>query len=75
MQAEDHDKQEIQSTLRRVFPPVEMELNRDLWPEMLRRLSTPPVRVPWYDWALAAGAVASMLLFPRLALFLFAYHL
>lgn len=75
MQADDHDKQEIQSALRRAFPPVEMALSRDLWPDMLRRLSTPAVRIPWYDWALAAGVAATVFLFPRLVLFLFAYHL
>jgi len=61
--------------LKKAFPVVDTELRRDLWPEMLRRLETSPVKVPWYDWALAAGVVASGLLFPAFALFLFAYHL
>jgi hypothetical protein len=58
--------------LRRALPPVEerSEFSRDLWPEMLRRLraETAPepakVRVPWFDWALAAGLVALLALFP-----------
>lgn len=41
------------------------ELRRDLWPEMLRRLDREQtVRVPWFDWALAALLSAVLLLFP-----------
>ncbi len=41
------------------------ELERDLWPEMVRRLERPPVRVPWWDWVLAAALLLSVLLFPE----------
>jgi hypothetical protein len=44
------------------------ELRRDLWPEMRRRLEERTVRVrvrvPWWDWALLAGASLLLLLFP-----------
>lgn len=74
MQPEKHNDEDIRAMLQGAFP-AQPELRRDLWPGMLRRLETPPVKVPWYDWALAAGVVASALLFPTLALFFFAYHL
>ncbi len=45
--------------------PVDRELTRDLWPDMLRRLERPPVRVPWWDWVLAAALLMSLLLFPE----------
>jgi len=45
--------------------PADRELKRDLWPEMLRRLERPPVRVPWWDWALAAALLLCLLLIPE----------
>jgi len=45
--------------------PADRELKRDLWPEMLRRLERPTVRVPWWDWALAAALLLCLLLFPH----------
>ena len=57
---------ELRALLRREFPPVEnAELRRDLWPQMLRRLDTQPLRVPWFDWVLAAAAAAILVLFPN----------
>ncbi len=59
------DEQELQAVLKREFPPFETaELQRDLWPQMLRRLDAQPPRVPWFDWALAAAVAAMLLLFP-----------
>jgi hypothetical protein len=45
--------------------PADRELKRDLWPELLRRLERPPVRVPWWDWVLAAALLLCLLLFPE----------
>lgn len=45
--------------------PADPELKRDLWPEMLRRLQRPPLRVPWWDWAVAAALLLCLLLFPE----------
>ena len=45
--------------------PADRELKRDLWPAMLRRLDRPPVRVPWWDWALAAALLVCLFLFPE----------
>lgn len=59
------DEQELQALLKREFLPLETaELQRDLWPRMLRRLDAQPHRVPWFDWALAAAVAAALLLFP-----------
>ena len=58
---------ELKKLLKGAAPPVgETELRRDLWPEMRRRLEarTVRVRVPWWDWALLAGASLLLLLFP-----------
>jgi hypothetical protein len=71
---QEHDAEKIRETLKLVFPPVDHELRRDLWPLMLRRMEMPARVVPWYDWALA-GAVAALFVFvPKVALLL-AYHL
>ncbi|HEX8880526.1 MAG TPA: hypothetical protein VF749_10880 [Candidatus Acidoferrum sp.] len=60
------DEKELQALLKREFPPFETaELERDLWPEMLRRLDAQPLRVSWFDWALAAAVAAMLLLFPN----------
>jgi len=45
--------------------PADRELKRDLWPAMFRRLERPPLRVPWWDWALAAALLLCLLLFPE----------
>jgi len=45
--------------------PADREFKRDLWPEMLRRIERPRVRVPWWDWALAAALLLYLLLFPE----------
>ena len=61
----DRNEKELRELLKREFPPLEeAELPRDLWPRMLRRLDAQPVRVPWFDWALAAAVAAALLLFP-----------
>jgi len=74
MKPEDYDDQDIRNALKDAFPSVGVELPRDLWPAMLRRLETPSVRVPWYDWALAACLVVGVLAFPKFVL-LVVYHL
>ena len=70
----EHDDRQIRDALRQSFPPVKAELQRDLWPDVLRKLDVRPVRVPWYDWALIGLSGVLFLAFPRLVL-LFAYHL
>ena len=66
---------ELKSLLQREFPSLKnAELQRDLWPQMLRRFDAPPLRIPWFDWALAALAVAALLFFPG-AIPALLYHL
>ena len=73
----DKDKdndQQIRDALKRSFSPVNAELRRDLWPDVLRRLDARSVGVPWYDWALGGLSAVAFLVFPQLVL-VFAYHL
>jgi len=70
----EHDDRQIHDALKQSIPPVNTELQRDLWPDVLRKLDARQVGVPWYDWALVGLSVAIFLAFPRLVL-LFAYHL
>lgn len=58
--------------LRQALPPVAEDpaSTDDLWPAMLRRMRAEAAaeprsfRVPWFDWALAAGLVALLAFFP-----------
>ena len=59
---------ELRALLQREFPSLQnSELQRDLWPRMLRRLDAQPerLRIPWFDWVLAAAVAAALLLFPN----------
>jgi len=63
----EREMDELKTLLKGAVPPVgETELRRDLWPEMRRRLEqgTVRVRMPWWDWALLAGASLLLLFFP-----------
>ncbi len=67
--------QELKDLLKQSISPLgDTELRRDLWPDMLKRLSRQPVRVPWFDWALAAILGALVLIFPG-AIPALLYHL
>ena len=61
-----HDDQALRDLLKQSIVPVrDAELRRDLWPQMLQRLDeAQPVRVPWFDWVLAALASAALIFFP-----------
>jgi hypothetical protein len=57
--------------LRSALPPVsdQAELRIDLWPAILRRFDEESThrltRVPWFDWALAAGLLAFAAMAPH----------
>lgn len=69
------DDKKLRELLKEAIAPVtDTELRRDLWPQMLEKLSRQPVRVPWFDWALAAILSAVLLLFPT-AIPALLYHL
>lgn len=50
------------------------QLENDLWPRMEQRLAQRAPRFTHWDWAIAAGIAAAMLLYPELATALL-YHL
>lgn len=59
------DEKQIKELLQQEFASFKnAELGRDLWPQMLQRLAQPPMRVPWFDWALAAILGAVLIFFP-----------
>jgi len=61
----DREMEEMKKLLKEALPPMrEAELGRDLWPAMLERLAAPPLRMPWWDWVLLAGASATILFVP-----------
>jgi len=55
-------------------PAGGLELQRDLWPAMHRRLDHPAFRVPWWDWTLLAAVTALLFFFPGMIPALL-YHL
>ena len=61
-----NDDKALRDLLKQSVAPVrDAELRRDLWPQMLQRLDeAQPVRVPWFDWVLAALASAVLIFFP-----------
>ena len=71
--SEPNDR-ELQELLKSHIPSARAELERDLWPEFLRRMERDARHVPWFDWALAGAVAAALLLFPRAIPVLF-YHL
>lgn len=66
----------IPEMLKDVFPPVDTELRRDLWPAMLRKMESEAIKkpTPWFDWVLAGCLAGGVVIFPKFLL-LVAYHL
>ena len=61
----DQELKQVGKKLRAAIPPrLDAELNRDLWPDFLQKMQEPRVRVPWFDWALAALAAGVLIFFP-----------
>jgi hypothetical protein len=69
----EHDEK-IRGLLKRSIHPANQELERDLWPQMLRRLEKRSAVVPWFDWALLALVVLGLVLVPG-TIPLLLYHL
>jgi hypothetical protein len=71
----EREIEEIKKLLKREMRPVgRAELQRDLWPSMLERLSRGVARVPWWDWVLLAGTGLALWFFPGMVPALL-YHL
>lgn len=69
------ENEDLKKLLKKALPAAgEAELQRDLWPAMLRRLDARPIHVPWWDWALLGGVTALILFFPGMIPVLL-YHL
>lgn len=57
------DLEAIKVALRRAVPPMSEEgPRRDLWPDLARRMTDRPVA--WFDWIVAAAAVAASIGLP-----------
>jgi hypothetical protein len=61
----DHNDEKIRELLKQSIRPMNQELERDLWPQMLRRLEERSAAVPWFDWALLALVVLGVVLVPN----------
>ena len=69
MNVHDEDNPEMErmkKLLRQSVPPLGAgdEPERGLWPAMLHRLDRKPAATPWFDWALLAGLVGAVVVFP-----------
>ena len=61
----DDEIKQFGEKLRAAMPPLRRaEPSRDLWPSFLQKANEPWVRVPWFDWALAALAACAVIFFP-----------
>ncbi len=71
----ERDEREFQEFLKKGMPAADAELQRDLWPAMLRRMEERErAGVPWFDWALLALVAACLAFAPRMIPMLL-YHL
>ena len=76
----ENEQGQLAGRLKHSLKPMNRELDRDLWPKMLRRLDaevhdrqwlatllspTALSSVPWFDWALLAVLVAGACVFPK----------
>jgi len=68
------EEEKIRSLLSQALPPMQNELARDLWPQMLRRMDERAPTVPWFDWALIALLIAAIAVSPH-SIPLLLYHL
>jgi hypothetical protein len=67
----EQEQDRIEKLLQQALPPIESdaEPERDLWPAMLRRIDAKPATQPhmlpaWFDWALLAGILGVVAVFP-----------
>jgi len=66
--------EKLRELLKQGLQPPNLELQRDLWPQMLRKLDERPAAVPWFDWALLALLAIWLCLVPS-AIPVLLYHL
>jgi hypothetical protein len=66
----DQENDRVRQLIKSALPPIgdQPQLDRDLWPAMLRRMDENSARgasIPWFDWVLAGGLVAVAAIAPR----------
>jgi hypothetical protein len=67
MSHDEKDMDFVRAQLRQALPPApDAELERDLWPRMLRRIDESPGPFGWLEAALIASIAASMIALPEL---------
>jgi hypothetical protein len=84
----EQEQKKVADLLKQSLSPVRSDLNRDLWPEMLRRLDerstsrswlaalfsdAAPSSVPWFDWGALAVLIIGVCAFPS-AIPIWLYH-
>ena len=55
---------DLRQLLKTAIRPTSTNLERDLWPQMLRRLDEKPKTVPWLDWVLAVAMLVLLAVVP-----------
>jgi hypothetical protein len=76
----EQEQKKLADALQQSCAPLDRELKRDLWPQMLRRceqdsanrtwfaalfLGSALASVPWFDWALLAALLVGACIFPK----------
>jgi hypothetical protein len=69
-----NSESELQAYVKKNLPAADLELRRDLWPEVLRRMAASAEPMPWFDWVLLVAAAACLLFAPQMIPMLL-YHL
>jgi hypothetical protein len=72
----ERDEERMKQLLKQALPPMSDDAapNRDLWPDLVRRLQARPAAPPWFDWALAGALVLFVAVFPA-SIPVFLYYL
>jgi hypothetical protein len=70
----DSEENELRRQLKAALPAVDLELRRDLWPDVEKRSAKNEKRIPWFDWILLGAAAAGLIGLPQIIPMLL-YHL
>jgi hypothetical protein len=60
----EENYEEVKKLLRSTMRPMDGELQRDLWPQMLRRMDQSSLAISLFDWILMAAAIVFLALVP-----------
>jgi hypothetical protein len=69
----NNEEETIRGLLSQALPPMQNELQRDLWPKMLGRMNERAPTVPWFDWALIVLLIGAIAVSPH-SIPLLLYH-